>query len=291
MTRMLYMEGSLDRCYETSFQARVLEAKPDYVILDQTLFYPLGGGQEWDTGVLRKADGAAFRVTEVTKRGPVKHVVGAGHGLAPGDEVAGAIDWERRYAHMRMHTAQHLVSGLAYEMFGGARTVGNQIHASRSRIDFNPIDFTNPMLKDLEAAANDAVRAGHAVTTGTMTRDEVNAELPPERTNMDLLPKSVNELRVWLNDGTGTFAALPAMTTTIGGGGSQEARVGGRNSCAPGALNCREASPRTRQAAPAQTGPATRDRPAPAGRAAAPGRRRPHPRSPRAGRHSFQPRE
>ncbi len=196
MTRMLYMEGSLDRCYETSFQARVLEAKPDYVILDQTLFYPLGGGQEWDTGVLRKADGAAFRVTEVTKRGPVKHVVGAGHGLAPGDEVAGAIDWERRYAHMRMHTAQHLVSGLAYEMFGGARTVGNQIHASRSRIDFNPIDFTNPMLKDLEAAANDAVRAGHAVTTGTMTRDEVNAELPPERTNMDLLPKSVNELRV-----------------------------------------------------------------------------------------------
>ena len=57
LTRMLYMEGGLERCYERSFTARVLEAKPDHVILDQTLFYPLGGGQEWDTGALRTADG------------------------------------------------------------------------------------------------------------------------------------------------------------------------------------------------------------------------------------------
>lgn len=196
MTRMLYMEGGLERCYERTFTARVLEARPDHVVLDQTLFYPLGGGQEWDTGVLRTADGRDARVTEVTKRGPVRHVVGAGHGLAPGDEVQGAIDWDRRYAHMRMHTAQHLVSGLAYELFGGPRTVGNQIHADRSRIDFSPVDFTNPMLRDLEAAANDAVRAGYAVATQTMTREEVDAELPPERTNMDLLPKSVTDLRV-----------------------------------------------------------------------------------------------
>lgn len=196
MTRMLYMEGGLERCYERAFAAKVLEAKPDHVILDQTLFYPLGGGQEWDTGTLRTADGREARVSEVTKRGPVKHVLGAGHSLRAGDEVQGAIDWDRRYAHMRMHTAQHLVSGLAYELFGGPRTVGNQIHADRSRIDFNPINFTNEMLRDLEAASNDAVRAGHAVATAAMTRDEVNAELPPERTNLDLLPRSVTDLRV-----------------------------------------------------------------------------------------------
>jgi misacylated tRNA(Ala) deacylase len=52
------------------------------------------------------------------------------------------------------------------------------------------------MLADLQAASNDAVKAAYAVTTGTMTRDEVNAELPPERTNLDLLPKSVTDLRV-----------------------------------------------------------------------------------------------
>ncbi len=196
MTRMLYMEGGLERCYDRSFTARVLEAKPDHVILDQTLFYPLGGGQEWDTGVLRAADGREARVSEVTKRGPVRHVLGAGHALQAGDEVAGSIDRDRRYAHMRMHTAQHLVSGLAYELFGGPRTVGNQIHAERSRIDFNPVNFTNEMLKDLEAAANDAVQAGYAVATSSMTRDEINAELPPERTSMDRLPASVTDLRV-----------------------------------------------------------------------------------------------
>ena len=196
MTRMLYMEGGLERCYDRSFTARVLEAKPDSVILDQTLFYPLGGGQEWDTGLLRAGDGREARVSEVTKRGPVKHVVGAGHTLRPGDEVQGSIDWDRRYAHMRMHTAQHLVSGLAYELFQGVRTVGNQIHADRSRIDFSPVTFTNEMLKDLETAANDAIKAAYGVSAGTMTRDAVNAELPPDRTNMDLLPKSVTDLRV-----------------------------------------------------------------------------------------------
>ncbi len=195
---MLYMDA-LERCYDRTFEARVIEAKPDYVVLDQTLFYPLGGGQEWDTGMLATADGREARIIEVTKRGPVKHT-SPGHALAAGDIVSGTIDWDRRYAHMRMHTAQHLVSGLAYEMFPSngqhPRTVGNQIHADRSRIDFNPINFTNEMLRDLEAAANDVIHNAVPLTASIMTRDEVTAEQPPERTNMDLLPKSVSELRV-----------------------------------------------------------------------------------------------
>ena len=190
------MDGGLERGYERTFNARVVEVRPDWVMLDQTLFYPEGGGQPWDTGTLSTADGRTLKVTEVTKRGPVKHVVGKDHGLEIGASVKGELDWARRYAHMRMHTAQHLVSGLAYELFKGARTVGNQIHAERSRIDLNPIDFSPQMLKDLEAAANDAVKAGHAVTVGTMSRDEVNAELPPERSNLNLLPVSVQNLRV-----------------------------------------------------------------------------------------------
>lgn len=194
-TRLLYMDA-LERAYDTDFSARVVDATPDAVVLDQTLFYPLGGGQEWDTGVLAASDGRSARVVEVTKRGPVKHTLGKGHLLRVGDEVRGTIDWDRRHAHMRMHTAQHLVSGLAYDLFGGPRTVGNQIHRNRSRIDFNPIDFSNDMLRDLEAAANAAIQAAYPVTATTMSRDEVLAEQPPERTNMDLLPKSVTDLRV-----------------------------------------------------------------------------------------------
>lgn len=195
VTKLLYMDR-LEDAYLRTFDARVVEVLPDAVVLDQSLFYPLGGGQEWDTGHLATREGREVAVREVTKRGLVRHVVGANHGLAVGDAVHGTLDWDRRYAHMRMHTAQHLVSGLAYEMFGGIRTVGNQIHAERSRIDFNPVDFTNEMLKDLESAANDAVKAQHALGASTMTRDQVLAEQPADRTNMDLLPKSVTELRV-----------------------------------------------------------------------------------------------
>ena len=97
---------------------------------------------------------------------------------------------------MRMHTAQHLMSGLAYEMFDGVRTVGNQIHADRSRIDFNPISFDETMLSDLVAAANDRIDQRLEVTDAVMTRDEINAIMPADRTNMDLLPASVSSLRI-----------------------------------------------------------------------------------------------
>jgi misacylated tRNA(Ala) deacylase len=97
---------------------------------------------------------------------------------------------------MRMHTAQHLMSGLVYEMFGGARTVGNQIHSDRSRIDFNPIAFDETMLNSLVERANEIIAQNLPVTDTVMTREEVNEIMPPERTNMDLLPSSVRELRV-----------------------------------------------------------------------------------------------
>ena len=95
-----------------------------------------------------------------------------------------------------MHTAQHLVSGIVYEMYDGARTVGNQIHSDRSRIDFNPIRFTEDMIEEMFAKANEMVSEEIAVTDCIMTRDEINSIMPPERTNMDLLPISVKELRV-----------------------------------------------------------------------------------------------
>lgn len=194
MTIKLYLEN-IEAAYAQSFDARVVEVDNDRVVLDRTLFYPLGGGQHWDTGTLSGPNGDV-PVTEVRGRGDVHHTVGPEHQLQIGDEVRGTIDWATRYAHMRMHTAQHLVSGLAYEMFDGVRTVGNQIHADRSRIDFNPISFDETMLNDLLAATNDRIDSGLEVSDNVMTRGEINAIMPPERTNMDLLPISVKELRI-----------------------------------------------------------------------------------------------
>lgn len=194
MTTKLYLE-SIEAGYAHRFDARVVGVDEDRVVLDRTLFYPLGGGQHWDTGVLAGPNGD-LTVSEVRGRGDVHHSVGADHQLEVGDEVRGTVDWETRYAHMRMHTAQHLVSGLAYEMFDGVRTVGNQIHADRSRIDFNPISFDEVMLQSLIDGANERIDEGLDVTDSVMTRGEINAIMPPERTNMDLLPASVKELRI-----------------------------------------------------------------------------------------------
>ena len=193
-SKKLYME-SIESGYLREFSAEVIAVEDNTVTLDQTLFYPIGGGQNWDTGTI-SWDSGKVTVTEVRGRGDVQHFIGDDHGIEVGDEVEGSIDWERRHAHMRMHTAQHLVSGLVYEMFDGARTVGNQINTNRSRIDFNPVKFTEEMIEDLFHKANEITESNLAVTDCIMTREEINAIMPPERTNMSLLPISVKQLRV-----------------------------------------------------------------------------------------------
>ena len=193
-TEKLYLK-SIDAGYYQNFNARVVETSDTTVILDRTLFYPLGGGQHWDTGTIDGPNGP-LSVTEVRGRNNVEHTLGIGHQLSVGDEVSGSIDWDLRYAHMRMHTAQHLVSGLVYELFNGVRTVGNQIHSDRSRIDFNPISFNEEMLEEMTKSVNSIIDEGLEVTDSIMTRGEINAIMPSERTNMDLLPSSVKDLRV-----------------------------------------------------------------------------------------------
>ena len=177
------------------FSAEVTAVDENSVTLDQTLFYPLGGGQNWDTGYIGMGRRRSRRYR--SKRTATSNtLLEKTTGLKLGDTVEGEIDWDRRHAHMRMHTAQHLVSGLVYEMYDGARTVGNQIHADRSRIDFNPVKFDEEMIEELFSKANEMVESNLDVTDCIMTREEINAIMPPERTNMDLLPISVKQLRI-----------------------------------------------------------------------------------------------
>ena len=193
-TKKLYLE-SIEAAYEDEFSAKVIAIEENKIILDQTLFYPLGGGQNWDLGTLEGPNGQ-MNIIEVRGRESIYHTVEDSFELDVGDEVHGKIDFDRRYAHMRMHTAQHLVSGIAYEMFDGVRTVGNQIHTEKSRIDFKPIQFTEEMLFNLQEAVNEQIQQGLEVTDSQMTRSEVNSIMPEDRTNMDLLPSFINNLRV-----------------------------------------------------------------------------------------------
>ena len=194
MTKKLYLE-SIEAAYLEEFTAEVIAIEDNKIVLDQTLFYPLGGGQNWDLGSIDGPNGK-MNVIEVRGRDTIHHTIEDTFELEIGDEVSGTIDFERRYAHMKMHTAQHLVSGIAYEMFDGVRTVGNQIHTEKSRIDFKPIQFTEEMLLELQSAVNEKIQLGLEVTDSQMTRDQINSIMPQERTNMDLLPSFINDLRV-----------------------------------------------------------------------------------------------
>ena len=193
-TKKLYLE-SIEAAYLEEFTAEVIAIEDNKIVLDQTLFYPLGGGQNWDLGSIDGPNGK-MNVIEVRGRDTIHHTIEDTFELEIGDEVSGTIDFERRYAHMKMHTAQHLVSGIAYEMFDGVRTVGNQIHTEKSRIDFKPIQFTEDMLLELQSAVNEKIQLGLEVTDSQMTRDEINSIMPQERTNMDLLPSFIDDLRV-----------------------------------------------------------------------------------------------
>lgn len=192
-TELRYLRD-MASAYERAFDARIVKRGADYLVLDRTLFYPEGGGQECDLGVLRYPGGES-RVVRVEKKGIVRHVLDR---MPPGDvvEVHGAIDWTRRHAHMRMHTSQHLLSGLVYDLFGGVRTVGNQIHAERSRIDFRPATFTDEDLRRIEAETNAVLARQLPVRIVWEKRSDLEKRVKPERANLDLLPAHVEDLRV-----------------------------------------------------------------------------------------------
>jgi len=194
-TRVLYMEERKgqdpDPCYRREFDAKVIDRGQDFVILDQTLFYAEGGGQPDDHGALRWAGGEA-KVHRVTKeKGVIKHHVDR---MPESDEVHGVIDWERRYKHMRMHTSQHLMSGLVFRIYA-ARTVGNQIHADFSRVDFQPANFTPTDLKRIQDECNAIVDAGVEVRIFEEDRVAVQNRVE-DRSLLELIPQSIRRLRV-----------------------------------------------------------------------------------------------
>lgn len=184
-------------CYIREFQAKVVRAGDGFVVLDKTAFYPEGGGQESDTGFL-VVNGEKIRVIKVDKKGEVVHRVEKT--IPEGSVVHGFIDWDKRYARMRMHTAQHLVSWVAMRLFG-VSTVGNQIHEESSRIDFFPVDFSEEDLKKLADESNKIIERGLAVKIYELPKQEALERVDQKRCDLSRLPSSVLTLRTVEIDG------------------------------------------------------------------------------------------
>lgn len=142
MTRTLYLKDS----YLRECDAHVVSIKDGrYIVLDQTVFYPKGGGQPWDTGKIMKSN-EVYNVVYVGKfSGEISHEIDRA-GLKERDRVHCILNWERRYKLMRSHTAAHTLASLLCRETGALIT-GNQLEEDKVRFDFNLKEYSREILE------------------------------------------------------------------------------------------------------------------------------------------------
>jgi misacylated tRNA(Ala) deacylase len=165
----MYLEDS----YLWAFDATVVDASNERVILDKTAFYPQSGGQPADAGdLIRGSERFSVVGVEPGELGIV-HMLDRS-GLLPGDRVSGRIDGDRRYKFMRSHTACHILSAVIFKETG-AKITGNQIEITRSRVDFSLESFDKAKMNEYVNRANDIINEKHPVTTKIIPRSEALA--------------------------------------------------------------------------------------------------------------------
>ncbi len=186
MTRRLFW----DDMYLREFDAEVELVEGNRVVLDQTAFNPRGGGLVSDTGRLN-----GMKVIEATKEGDnVFHMLEVPAELRVGDRVHGALDWDRRFRIMRMHTSAHILSAVVNRETGALIT-GNQISPDESRVDFNLDNFDREKMSYYIDKVNEAVGRGLDVKTYFMKREEALAN-PGFVKLANAMPPSLDMLRI-----------------------------------------------------------------------------------------------
>ena len=186
MTRKLYWEQP----YSKEFTATVVSIDGNKVELDQSLFYPRGGGVACDTGTLN-----GIPVAETTKNGAqILHTLNAPPNFTVGSTVQGKLDWDRRYRLMRMHTSGHLLCSVFFSK-ANCRITGNQIEVDKSRMDFNLDMFDRSLIEGFVAEANRLVKQDAPVKTYFMARDDA-LKLPELVKLAEAAPPNEAQLRI-----------------------------------------------------------------------------------------------
>ncbi|MBT3306665.1 MAG: alanyl-tRNA editing protein [Alphaproteobacteria bacterium] len=195
MTEEIFREDA----YGRSCEATVTELRDEGIVLDRTVFYPTGGGQPGDTGVLKTPDGRSITITDTIKAvgsGTHCHVpADDAPELSVGDVVTAEIDWDQRFAHMRMHTALHLLCAV---VDGGV--TGGSIGAAKSRLDFDLPD-TALDKEHITAALNRLVDENHPVAGRWISDQELDANADLVRTMSVQPPRGSGRVRLMEIDG------------------------------------------------------------------------------------------
>jgi len=188
--------------YARSVEARVATVDATdgatLVVLDRTVFYPGGGGQPSDRGlILRAADGRSWTVSGARKVGAeIVHELEPDDGDAPaaGDTVQVDLDWARRLALMRTHTALHALCGVVWRDYGALVTGGNMEPGS-GRMDFEFERMSGDLVDAIEASVNAELAAARDVRVAVLPRAEAFAIPDLIRTKVNLLPEGIDEIR------------------------------------------------------------------------------------------------
>lgn len=159
--------------YLTTAQAQVIAVHERGIELNRTVFYPMGGGQQGDTGTLLRSNGERIAVTDTRKGDAPESVLHVAASLIqppePGETLTLAIDWERRYALMRLHTALHVLSCVVV-----APVTGGNIAPDKARLDFD-IDMSGLDAAAIERDANALIARGAQTETVWITAVELDA--------------------------------------------------------------------------------------------------------------------
>ncbi|MDA0769936.1 MAG: alanyl-tRNA editing protein [Chloroflexi bacterium] len=184
-------------CYADSylkeFDATVTDVTAKGVILDRTAFYPGGGGQPADSGLL-SAGGDVYEVKKLSRSdGKLVHEID-GDMPAIGTPVHGVMDWERRYQLMRTHTALHILCGVVWRKYG-AQVTGGNMQPGSARMDFELESMSSDFAETVEELINKEVEAGRDIVVGNVPRDEAFKIPDLIRTKINLLPPGIKEVR------------------------------------------------------------------------------------------------
>jgi misacylated tRNA(Ala) deacylase len=190
VTELLYQTEA----YLREFEATVTDHMNNGVVLDRTAFYPGGGGQPNDRGVLQQG-GLVWEVTKVKGvQGKPVHFIAGDELPAVGTQVTGRLDWERRYQLMRTHTALHILCGVVWRDYGASVTGGN-MDPLQGRMDFEFETMQAELVREIETAVNKEVDAARPLHVKILPREEAFQIPDLIRTKINLLPEGIQEVR------------------------------------------------------------------------------------------------
>ena len=156
-TKLLYLED----CYIREFEANIIEAGSNFIVLDATYFHPQGGGQPGDTGEI-----AGIRIIDTKKMdGRIIHYFDGECNLSAGQSVQCAIDWPRRYTHMRIHSASHVAEHFLFQVCRDIKFLSSFISGGKDTSSYEVAAAITPEhIKQIEDGANAFIKGGHDIT-------------------------------------------------------------------------------------------------------------------------------